>query len=156
MNTDFKNSDDYRKLIQSQKDGLEEMSKHEPNCSKSGDIMEDCTCPQQSTVEERLKNEFLVTFQDKNDWNYASWSSGDNNVVIDGTYDIKDLFDRIEVIIKSELQLAEQKAREEEQQRVIAIVRDFLYEYQLENTFTSDDEIVPLIDSIINQISNEN
>jgi len=72
----------------------------------------------QSTVEERLKNEFLVTFPDKNDWNYASWSSGDNNVVIDGTYDIKDLFDRIEVIIKSEIKLAEQKAREDERERI--------------------------------------
>jgi hypothetical protein len=90
-------------LEQSQKEGLEEMSKHEPNCPKSGDIMEECTCPQQSTVEER-KDKLYEMFAE---------------------FEIRPLvadFIKVHKYMESELQLAEQKAREEERYRIVDII----------------------------------
>lgn len=119
MNTDFKNSDDYLKLIQSQKDGLEEMSRHEPNCPKSGDIMEECTCPQQSTVEER-DNSFEVVLSDEGtlmadfqkERTDAISEMFDNRDSV-GIYPTSRFFYRLDKKVKELLHLAEQKAREE-------------------------------------------
>lgn len=93
-------------LEQSQKEGLEEMSKHEPNCPKSGDIMEECTCPQQSTVEER-KDKLYEMFAE---------------------FEIRPLvadFIKVHKYMESELQLAEQKVREELKQTIIEKIEEY-------------------------------
>lgn len=99
---------------QSHKKILEEMSKHEPNCPQSEDIREDCTCPQQSTVEERLSN-LLHEFQ-------REFNQKDIKFNGPGPLERRAIKNRYVEEIKSEIQLAEQKVMEELLERIKTMI----------------------------------
>lgn len=105
---------------------------------------------QQSTVEERFRKQFLCMMKNPLGWNIERiayyWEESGKSVEWEDME--KELID----FIKSEIQLAEQKAREEEQERIIDIINDIASIY----VSLPSEEVKEMLykDDIINQITN--
>jgi hypothetical protein len=109
----------------------------------------------QSTVEERLSEKFDKIFQALYEFPYIEFRKppegmSEKGIAYKGMYANQDVLTMILDFIKSEIKLAEQKAREEERERIVEVIKNFEYD-----DLDSSELTWVMKNDIINQITKE-